>query len=91
MRKFFFFLDPMRTGRPREGVDLVLSAKTPIMISLKKIFFYCQGKIKIQDILACGFLDDLLEVRCVLKHSIQLYKAKMKVVHTNMDSVISIH
>lgn len=24
--------------------------------------FYCTGKIKIQDILACGFLDDLLEV-----------------------------
>ncbi|XP_077969620.1 serine/threonine-protein phosphatase 2A regulatory subunit B'' subunit gamma-like [Styela clava] len=34
VRKFFFFLDPMRTGR-----------------------------IKIQDILACGFLDDLLELR----------------------------
>lgn len=34
VRKFFFFLDPMRTGR-----------------------------IKIQEILACGFLDDLLEVR----------------------------
>jgi serine/threonine-protein phosphatase 2A regulatory subunit B'' len=33
VRKFFFFLDPLRTG-----------------------------KIKIQDILACGFLDDLLEV-----------------------------
>lgn len=33
VRKFFFFLDPMRTGR-----------------------------IKIQDILACSFLDDLLEV-----------------------------
>uniref|UniRef100_A0A8C4WVT6 Protein phosphatase 2, regulatory subunit B'', gamma n=1 Tax=Eptatretus burgeri TaxID=7764 RepID=A0A8C4WVT6_EPTBU len=34
VRKFFFFLDPLRTG-----------------------------KIKIQDILACGFLDDLLELR----------------------------
>ncbi len=34
VRKFFFFLDPMRTG-----------------------------KIKIQDILSCSFLDDLLEVR----------------------------
>ncbi|XP_061424672.1 serine/threonine-protein phosphatase 2A regulatory subunit B'' subunit gamma [Lethenteron reissneri] len=34
VRKFFFFLDPLRTGR-----------------------------IKIQDILACGFLDDLLELR----------------------------
>ncbi|XP_063429340.1 serine/threonine-protein phosphatase 2A regulatory subunit B'' subunit gamma-like [Mytilus trossulus] len=34
VRKFFFFLDPMRTGR-----------------------------IKIQDILACSFLDDLLELR----------------------------
>ncbi|XP_064403280.1 serine/threonine-protein phosphatase 2A regulatory subunit B'' subunit gamma-like isoform X2 [Halichondria panicea] len=34
VRKFFFFLDPMRTG-----------------------------KIKIQDVLACGFLDDLLELR----------------------------
>ncbi|XP_077996813.1 serine/threonine-protein phosphatase 2A regulatory subunit B'' subunit gamma-like [Glandiceps talaboti] len=34
VRKFFFFLDPMRTG-----------------------------KIKIQDILACSFLDDLLELR----------------------------
>jgi len=33
VRKFFFFLDPMRIG-----------------------------KIKIQDILACSFLDDLLEV-----------------------------
>lgn len=33
VRKFFFFLDPMRTGR-----------------------------IKIRDILACNFLDDLLEV-----------------------------
>jgi len=33
-RKFFFYLDPMRTG-----------------------------KIKIQDILACSFLDDLLELR----------------------------
>ena len=33
VRKFFFFLDPLRTGR-----------------------------IKIQDILACSFLDDLLEV-----------------------------
>lgn len=33
VRKFFFFLDPLRTG-----------------------------KIKIQDILACSFLDDLLEV-----------------------------
>jgi len=33
VRKFFFFLDPMRTSR-----------------------------IKIQDILACSFLDDLLEV-----------------------------
>lgn len=34
VRKFFFFLDPLRAGR-----------------------------IKIQDILACGFLDDLLELR----------------------------
>ena len=34
VRKFFFFLDPLRTGR-----------------------------IKILDILACGFLDDLLELR----------------------------
>ncbi|XP_064601702.1 serine/threonine-protein phosphatase 2A regulatory subunit B'' subunit gamma-like [Liolophura sinensis] len=34
VRKFFFFLDPMRTG-----------------------------KIKIKDILACSFLDDLLELR----------------------------
>uniref|UniRef100_A0A8C9L4U4 Serine/threonine-protein phosphatase 2A regulatory subunit B'' subunit gamma n=1 Tax=Pavo cristatus TaxID=9049 RepID=A0A8C9L4U4_PAVCR len=34
VRKFFFFLDPLRTG-----------------------------KIKIQDILACSFLDDLLELR----------------------------
>lgn len=34
VRKFFFFLDPMRTG-----------------------------KVKIQDILACSFLDDLLELR----------------------------
>jgi len=33
VRKFFFFLDPLRTG-----------------------------KVKIQDILACSFLDDLLEV-----------------------------
>ena len=33
VRKFFFFLDPLRTGR-----------------------------VKIQDILACSFLDDLLEV-----------------------------
>ena len=37
VRKFFFFLDPMR-----------------------------KGKIKIQDILACSFLDDLLEVRLTL-------------------------
>ena len=35
VRKFFFFLDPLRTGR-----------------------------VRIQDILACSFLDDLLEV-CV--------------------------
>lgn len=34
VRKFFFFLDPLRTG-----------------------------KLKILDILACGFLDDLLELR----------------------------
>ncbi|KAF6040024.1 PPP2R3C [Bugula neritina] len=34
VRKFFFFLDPLRTGR-----------------------------VKIQDILACSFLDDLLELR----------------------------
>ena len=34
VRKFFFFLDPLRTG-----------------------------KIKIQDVLACSFLDDLLELR----------------------------
>ena len=34
VRKFFFFLDPMRTG-----------------------------KVRIQDILACSFLDDLLELR----------------------------
>jgi len=34
VRKFFFFLDPMKTG-----------------------------KIKIQDVLACSFLDDLLELR----------------------------
>lgn len=34
VRKFFFFLDPIRTG-----------------------------KIKIQDILACSFLDELLELR----------------------------
>ena len=34
VRKFFFFLDPMRAG-----------------------------KIRIQDILACSFLDDLLELR----------------------------
>ena len=34
VRKFFFFLDPYRTG-----------------------------KIKIQDVLACSFLDDLLELR----------------------------
>lgn len=34
MRKFFFFLDPLRTGR-----------------------------VKIADILACSFLDDLLELR----------------------------
>ena len=33
VRKFFFFLDPLRTG-----------------------------KVKIQDILACSFLDDLIEV-----------------------------
>lgn len=33
VRKFFFFLDPLRTGR-----------------------------IRIQDVLACSFLDDLLEV-----------------------------
>lgn len=26
--------------------------------------FFLTGKIKIQDILACSFLDDLLEVRC---------------------------
>ena len=37
VRKFFFFLDPLRTG-----------------------------KVKIQDILACSFLDDLLEVRSFL-------------------------
>jgi len=37
VRKFFFFLDPLRTGR-----------------------------VRIQDILACSFLDDLLEVYCVL-------------------------
>lgn len=37
VRKFFFFLDPMR-----------------------------KGKIKIQDILACSFLDDLLEVSIVV-------------------------
>jgi len=36
VRKFFFFLDPLRTGR-----------------------------VRIQDILACSFLDDLLEVCCV--------------------------
>ena len=34
MRKFFFFLDPLRTG-----------------------------KIRIQDVLACSFLDELLELR----------------------------
>jgi hypothetical protein len=36
VRKFLFFLDPLRTGR-----------------------------VRIQDILACSFLDDLLEV-CIL-------------------------
>ena len=36
VRKFFFFLDPLRTG-----------------------------KVKIQDILACSFLDDLIEVGSV--------------------------
>ena len=39
VRKFFFFLDPLRTGR-----------------------------VRIQDILACSFLDDLLEV-CVRAHA----------------------
>jgi hypothetical protein len=36
VRKFFFFLDPLRTGR-----------------------------IRIQDVLACSFLDDLLEVSII--------------------------
>lgn len=38
VRKFFFFLDPLRTG-----------------------------KIRIRDVLACSFLEDLLEV-CILPH-----------------------
>lgn len=40
VRKFFFFLDPLRTG-----------------------------KIRIRDILACSFLDDLLEVK-ILYHKL---------------------
>lgn len=47
VRKFFFFLDPMRTGR-----------------------------IKIQDILACSFLDDLLEV-CRYIHFAVIKMCKM--------------
>lgn len=44
VRKFLFFLDPLRTGR-----------------------------VRIQDILACSFLDDLLEVRLKLFCKISLF------------------
>lgn len=40
VRKFFFFLDPLRTG-----------------------------KIRIRDVLACSFLDDLLEVRKIFTNN----------------------
>lgn len=50
VRKFFFFLDPMRTGR------------WVIFIS-HKFTRSCFFRIKIQDVLACSFLDDLLELR----------------------------
>lgn len=44
VRKFLFFLDPLRTGR-----------------------------VRIQDILACSFLDDLLEVRLKLFYKVSLF------------------
>jgi len=42
-----------------------------------KYYCYCTGKIKIQDILACGFLDDLLEVR-----GIKILLIILRFVHT---------
>lgn len=49
VRKFFFFLDPLRTGR-----------------------------IRIQDILACRFLDDLLEVSIIKENDIEKINSNKK-------------
>ncbi|XP_052638568.1 serine/threonine-protein phosphatase 2A regulatory subunit B'' subunit gamma isoform X1 [Harpia harpyja] len=53
VRKFFFFLDPLRT-------DLAVPLKD---VRVVWAVAFGRGKIKIQDILACSFLDDLLELR----------------------------
>ncbi|KAJ6655667.1 hypothetical protein lerEdw1_004903 [Lerista edwardsae] len=53
VRKFFFFLDPLRTGK----FVLLLGRRRE-----RRSVSVCR-KIKIQDILACSFLDDLLELR----------------------------
>ena len=50
VRKFFFFLDPLRSGR----------------IKIQGLSFFnlwCNSDSKFSDILACSFLDDLLELR----------------------------
>ena len=80
VRKFFFFLDPLRTGGLHtnfsvEGAQYVYcgvsrpnepkSRHMNIVMSVCLVVLWPHpppGKIKIQDILACGFLDDLLEV-----------------------------
>ena len=80
VRKFFFFLDPLRTGvfcvaiggRATVYVGLIVQVSAyeycydclcvHVLVCLWLSYSPPPGKIKIQDILACGFLDDLLEV-----------------------------
>lgn len=63
VRKFFFFLDPLRTGEIEHQWYPTGIFKTLIYTALPKCCVrFDLGKIKIQDILACSFLDDLLEV-----------------------------
>lgn len=91
VRKFFFFLDPLRTGETEPLCKMLNNTCQTIVSStiinkhqeynpvnknipksvttfpLLKVFVssFVPGKIKIQDILACSFLDDLLEVDSV--------------------------
>ena len=58
MRKFFFFLDPLRSGRIKiQGCGFLKISK------LEKIPRNQNQQPLNKDVLACSFLDDLLELR----------------------------